>query len=149
MTINPNYAEKEILDYLYKQMTEEDVQVFEAEMLSNPELTQQVSAMTLMLLINEHPRNLYPVSAPIDDDTRRFVLDIIKPPPSLVENFLMLPLTPIVSGLPHSGVPYFFVPQTYDTSLADELLAPHNVACPNFKSYVGNLLKFVKKHPKL
>ena len=88
MTINPNYAEKEILDYLYKQMTEEDVQDFEAEMLSNPELKQQVSAMTLMLLINEHPRNLYPVSAPIDDDTRRFVLDIIKPPPSFAPSFL-------------------------------------------------------------
>ncbi len=74
---------------------------------------------------------------------------VIKPPPSLVENFLMLPLTPLLSGLPHSGVPYFFVPQTYDTSLANELLAPHNVACPNFKSYVKNLLKFVAEHPKL
>jgi thioester reductase-like protein len=74
---------------------------------------------------------------------------VVKPPPSLVENFLMLPLTPLVSGLPHSGVPYFFVPQTYDTSLADELLALHNIACPNFKSYVGNLLNFVEEHPKL
>lgn len=74
---------------------------------------------------------------------------VIKPPPSIVENFLMLPLTPIVSGLPHSGVPYFFVPQTYDTSVANELLATHNVACPNFKSYIGNLLKFVGEHPKL
>lgn len=74
---------------------------------------------------------------------------IVKPPPSVVENFLMLPLTPIISGLPHSGVPYFFVPQTYDTSVADELLASHKVACANFKSYVGNLLKFVEKHPKL
>ena len=74
---------------------------------------------------------------------------VIKPPPSLVENFLMLPLSPLLSGLPHSGVPYFFVPQTYDTSLADELLASHEVACPNFKSYVGNLLNFVEEHPKL
>lgn len=74
---------------------------------------------------------------------------VVKPPPSLVERFLMLPLTPLLSGLPHSGVPYFFVPQTYDTSVADELLAAHNVACPNFKSYVGNLLKFVERHPKL
>jgi thioester reductase-like protein len=74
---------------------------------------------------------------------------VIKPPPRLVENFLMLPLTPLLSGLPHSGVPYFFVPQTYDTSLADELLASHKIACPNFKSYVVNLLKFVDEHPKL
>jgi len=74
---------------------------------------------------------------------------ILKPPPSLVENFLMLPLTPLLSGLPHSGVPYFFVPQTYDTSVADELLSAHNIRCPNFKSYVKNLLKFVEENPKL
>lgn len=74
---------------------------------------------------------------------------VVKPPPRLVQNFLMLPLAPILSGLPHSGVPYFFLPQTYDTAVADELLAPHNIACPNFKSYAGNLLKFVEKHPKL
>ncbi len=74
---------------------------------------------------------------------------VVKPPPNLVEKSLMLPLTPLLSGLPHSGVPYFFVPQTYDTSAANELLAAHNVACPNFKSYVGNLLKFVEEHPKL
>ncbi len=74
---------------------------------------------------------------------------VVTPPPSLVENFLMLPLTPLLSGLPHSGVPYFFVPQTYDTSVADRLLSAHNLRCPNFKSYVGNLLKFVEEHPKL
>jgi len=74
---------------------------------------------------------------------------VVKPPPSVVENFLMLPLTPLLSGLPHSGVPYFFVPQTYDTSVADALLASHNIECPNFKSYANNLLEFVEKHPKL
>lgn len=74
---------------------------------------------------------------------------IIKPPPILVEKFLMLPLTPLISGLPHSGVPYFFVPQTYDTSAATELLAAHNVACPNFNYYVKNLVEFVRQHPKL
>jgi thioester reductase-like protein len=74
---------------------------------------------------------------------------VIKPPPRLVQNFLMLPFTPLISGLPHSGVPYFFVPQTYDTSVADRLFSAHNVACPNFKSYVNNLLKFVEEHPKL
>ena len=74
---------------------------------------------------------------------------VIKPPAQLVEKSLMLPFSPVVSGLPFPSVPYFFVPQTYDTSVAEELLAPHNVRCPNFKSYVGNLLKFVEQHPKL
>ncbi len=74
---------------------------------------------------------------------------IVKPPPQLVEKTLMLPFSPAMSGLPYSGVPYFFVPQTYDTSIADELLSAHDIACPNFRSYVKNLLKFVKQHPKL
>ena len=74
---------------------------------------------------------------------------VIKPPPSLVEKSLMLPFSPAISGLPHSSVPYFFVPQTYDTSVADKLLSTHNIACPNFQSYVKNMLKFVEKYPKL
>ncbi len=74
---------------------------------------------------------------------------VIKPPPSLVEKTLMLPFSPAMSGLPHSGVPYFFVPQTYDTSTEDELLAAHDITCPNFKSYVKNLLEFVEKNPRL
>lgn len=74
---------------------------------------------------------------------------VIKPPPILVEKTLMLPFSPAMSGLPHSGVPYFFVPQTYDTSTANELLAAHDINCPNFKSYVENLLKFVEKNPRL
>lgn len=74
---------------------------------------------------------------------------VVKPPPKFVEQTLMLPFSPLMSGLPHSGVPYFFVPQTYDTSVADELLSAHDIACPNFKSYVGNLLKFVRQHPRL
>jgi hypothetical protein len=61
----------------------------------------------------------------------------------------MLPFSPIVSGLPFPSVPYFFVPQTYDARVASELLAPHSIACPNFTSYVGNLLTFVEEHPKL
>jgi uncharacterized protein YbjT (DUF2867 family) len=74
---------------------------------------------------------------------------VIKPPPSLVEKTLMLPFSPAISGLPHSGVSYFFLPQAYDTNQANELLAAHDITCPNFKSYVGNLLKFVEKNPKL
>jgi thioester reductase-like protein len=74
---------------------------------------------------------------------------VVKPPPQLVEKSLMLPFSPIISGLPFPSVPYFFVPQTYDTRVADALLSAHNIACPAFTFYVGNLLKFVEQHPKL
>lgn len=74
---------------------------------------------------------------------------VVKPPPLLIEKSLMLPFSPVISGLPFPSVPYFFVPQTYDTRVADELLAAHDIACPPFAAYVGNLLKFVEQHPKL
>jgi thioester reductase-like protein len=74
---------------------------------------------------------------------------IVTPPPALVEWSLSLPFSPPITGLPHSGVPYFFIAQTYDTSVADELLAPHHIQCPGFTDYVGNLLAFVQKHPVL
>ena len=74
---------------------------------------------------------------------------IVKPPEKLIEKSLMLPISPRLSGLPFPAVPYFFVPQTYDTSVADELLSRHNIHCPNFKSYIENLLRFVEKNPKL
>lgn len=71
------------------------------------------------------------------------------PPPKLVQTFLASPVSPPVSGLPHSAVPYFFVSQTYDTSIAESLLAPHGITCPNFRDYAANLLGFVEKHPRL
>lgn len=71
------------------------------------------------------------------------------PPAALVRWALSLPVSPPITGLPLSGVPYFFLSQTYDTSVAAELLAPHNIACPGFESYVKNLLKFVETHPVL
>ncbi|MDQ6786947.1 MAG: SDR family oxidoreductase [Acidobacteriota bacterium] len=74
---------------------------------------------------------------------------VVKPPEKLIEKGLMLPFSPALSGLPFPAVPYFFVPQTYDTRIADELLLAHNVHCPNFKSYVKNLLQFVEKNPRL
>jgi len=74
---------------------------------------------------------------------------IVKPPEKLIEKSLMLPISPRLSGLPFPAVPYFFVPQTYDTSVADELLSRHDIHCPNFKSYIENLLRFVEKNPKL
>lgn len=74
---------------------------------------------------------------------------VIAFPASMTEAMLMLPMSPPVSGLPHSGVPYFFLPQTYDTSVADSLLAKHRIECPRFTDYVSNLLTFVERHPKL
>jgi thioester reductase-like protein len=74
---------------------------------------------------------------------------VIAPPAGLTERFLMLPFSPALNGLPHAGVPYFFLSQTYDTSVADGLLEKHGIRCPNFREYVANLLKFVESHPKL
>jgi thioester reductase-like protein len=74
---------------------------------------------------------------------------VVTPPPALIEKSLMLPFSPPLTGLPHSGVPYFFLSQTYATTLSEELLKKHDITCPNFKSYVANLLKFVEKNPKL
>jgi nucleoside-diphosphate-sugar epimerase len=71
------------------------------------------------------------------------------PPPKLVEKSLSLSISPPITGLPLFGVPYFFVMQTYDTSIADELLSAHNIACPSFPTYVKKLLKFVEENPKL
>jgi thioester reductase-like protein len=71
------------------------------------------------------------------------------PPPRLVEWSLMRSFSPPVTGLPHHGVPYFFISQTYDTATADELLAAHNISCPRFTDYVGELLKFVEEHPNM
>lgn len=74
---------------------------------------------------------------------------VVTPPARFTEWSLMLPFTPVVSGLPHAGVPYFFLSQTYDTAIADELLAKHGVKCPNFRDYATNLIRFVEGHPKL
>ena len=74
---------------------------------------------------------------------------VITPPAALTDWFLMLPFAPALNGLPHAGVPYFFLSQTYDTSVGEELLTKHGIRFPNFREYVANLLKFVKSHPKL
>jgi nucleoside-diphosphate-sugar epimerase len=70
-------------------------------------------------------------------------------PPKLVQPSLMLPFSPSITGLPHAGVPYFFIDQLYDTTRARQLLEPHGVACPPFPSYVKALIDFVERHPKL
>jgi thioester reductase-like protein len=74
---------------------------------------------------------------------------VITPPPALIEWSLNLPFSPVVTGFPHYGVPYFFLVQTYNTRVSEELLAAHGVSCPNFKSYAKNLVEFVEKNPKL
>jgi hypothetical protein len=74
---------------------------------------------------------------------------LIHPAERIVEFSLNLPFSPPITGLPKHGVPYFFLSQTYDTSIADELLRPHGIECPKFGDYVGNLIDFVNEHPKL
>jgi thioester reductase-like protein len=71
------------------------------------------------------------------------------PPARLAEWFLNTRVSPVITGLPHHGVPYFFISQTYDTAVANDLLAPHGIACPRFGDYVGNLLDFVEEFPQL
>ena len=72
---------------------------------------------------------------------------IITLPPSWVQFFLMLPPSPKITGLPHHGVPYFFVKQTYDTTNSRHLLEPHGVQCPPFESYVDKIVEFARRHP--
>jgi hypothetical protein len=71
------------------------------------------------------------------------------PPTRLAEWFLNTRISPAITGLPHSGVPYFFISQTYDTAVGEGLLKPHGIECPRFPAYVGNLLDFVDENPGL
>ena len=71
------------------------------------------------------------------------------PPARLAEWFLNTRISPVITGLPHHGVPYFFISQNYDTEIANKLLEPHGIVCPRFADYVGNLLDFVEENPKL
>lgn len=70
-------------------------------------------------------------------------------PSKLVRPTLMLPFTPTITGLPHAGVPYFFLNQTYDTSHATNLLSTHGIHCPPFTDYVSALVEFVERNPKI
>jgi len=74
---------------------------------------------------------------------------LITPPEALVKWTLNLPFSPAITGLPHAGVPYFFISQTYDTSIASSFLAKHGISCPRFSDYIKNLVDFVEKKPKL
>lgn len=70
-------------------------------------------------------------------------------PASVVQFSLMLPTSPRFTDLPHHGVPYFFLKQTYDTSQASALLDQHNVRCPPFSSYVDKIVDYAAAHPLL
>jgi thioester reductase-like protein len=70
-------------------------------------------------------------------------------PPALVQKSLLFKISEKLTGLPRVGAPYFFLRQTYDTSRAQALLAPHGIACPPFSSYVNALVGFVEQHPTL
>jgi thioester reductase-like protein len=71
----------------------------------------------------------------------------ITAPARWVRFFLMLPPSPKITGLPHHAVPYFFVKQLYDSSEAQQLLAPHGIHCPPFPSYVDRIVDFARNHP--
>ena len=73
----------------------------------------------------------------------------ITAPAKLVRFFLMLPPSPRITGLPHHAVPYFFVKQLYDTTESQQLLAPHNIHCPPFETYVDQIVEFAKRNPRL
>ena len=70
-------------------------------------------------------------------------------PPPLVHASLTLPGAEPITGLPRVAVPYFFIEQTYDTTRAQSLLAPHAIHCPPFPAYVGALVAYVAQHPRL
>ena len=71
----------------------------------------------------------------------------ITAPAKWVRFFLMLPPSPRITGLPHHAVPYFFVKQLYDSTQAQQLLAPHGIHCPPFESYVDRIIDFARNHP--
>jgi thioester reductase-like protein len=70
-------------------------------------------------------------------------------PASLVKTSLMLPLSPKITGLPHAGVPYFFLKQTYNTAEGRKLLEPHGISCPPFESYAETITRYAATHPAL
>ena len=84
------------------------------------------------------------IAKSIDDRRSR-----VTAPQSWVYFFLMLPHAPKITHLPHHAVPYFFVRQIYDTTQAQQLLAPHGIHCPPFETYVDKIVDFAREHPKL
>jgi thioester reductase-like protein len=73
----------------------------------------------------------------------------INAPPSWVYFFLLLPHAPKITHLPHHAVPYFFVKQLYDSTQAQQLLAPHGIHCPPFETYVNNIVDYARRNPTI
>lgn len=67
-------------------------------------------------------------------------------PAKLVNFTLMLPPSPGFTGLPHYGVPYFFLKQSYDTAQAEQLLKTYGISCPPFEKYVDRIVAFAANH---
>jgi len=65
-------------------------------------------------------------------------------PAPIVHLFLASPLSPPITHLPHSAVPYFFLKQTYDSSLSSQLLAEAGIKCPPFISYVDKIVEYAR-----
>jgi hypothetical protein len=74
---------------------------------------------------------------------------VFTPPAALVKLTLSLPFAPLITGLPHCGVPYFFVEQEYDTSVAGSLLGQNGIVCPNFAAYADAIIRFVRENPDI
>lgn len=72
---------------------------------------------------------------------------VITLPFSLVQSSLMFPISPKITDLPHSAVPYFFLKQTYDTAQASRLLQPRGISCPPFQSYVKTIADYAARNP--
>ncbi len=66
-------------------------------------------------------------------------------PPRLVHFLLRLPISPPITGLPHSAVPYFFIDQTYDTTEATALLSSLGITCPAFPAYVDKIVAYTRQ----
>ena len=74
---------------------------------------------------------------------------LLMPPPSFTHFFLDLPVSPMLTGLPKVGVPYFFIKQEYDTAISSNLLKARDIKCPGFADYAANLIEFVRRNPDL
>jgi thioester reductase-like protein len=74
---------------------------------------------------------------------------LFTPPTALIQAFLKSPISPGLTGLPHSGVPYFFIEQEYDVTQSATILSGDDITCPSFDSYVERLISFAKNHPNL
>jgi thioester reductase-like protein len=68
-------------------------------------------------------------------------------PPSLVEASLRFrPIREAFGGTPRESVVYLNHPVAFDARRAIELLTPHGLRPPNFRNYVGPMVRFFREH---